>query len=109
MHNLHTEDNLCATTLQHKLLQKSGTINTQYNIQYKNIYSSKQNEKNNNDNDANHNGYETMATVCILLPLVDYDFPNCFVYMQLKRLHLFLFQITFTAIKSPGPSCSKVG
>ena len=36
--------------------------NTQHKNKYKNIYSSKQNYKKNNDTDAYHNGYETMVT-----------------------------------------------
>ena len=44
MHNLHTEDNSCATP-QHKLLHGKHNINTQYKSKRENTYFSKKKTK----------------------------------------------------------------
>ena len=89
MHNLHTEDNSCATP-QHKLLHGKHNINTQYKSKRENTYFSKKNKKRGSqDNDSYHNLYETTITAFFFLLLT-----ICrLVYTQHKRLHLFLFEL----------------
>ena len=55
-----------------------------------NTYSSKQNSKKNNDNDAYHNGYETKVIAFCFFLLTIYRFPNLFVYTQRKLPYHFL-------------------
>ena len=101
MHNLHTEDNSCATP-QHKLLHGKHNINTQYKSKRENTYFSKKNKKRGSqDNDSYHNLYETTITAFFFLLLT-----ICrLVYTQHKWLHLFLFRITLAAIffNCPNP------
>ena len=59
-------------TQQHGNKNYVNSNNTQYKNKYKNTYYSKQNLKKNNDNDAYHNGYETMVTAfCFALLTID--------------------------------------